>query len=146
MKAEIDHFLTNIEGEIIAQQQNRGLRASGASADSLRHTATETEGEIVGSGYFVQQIKGRRPGTLPPVSAIQDWIKAKGLDLNPWAVAVNMKKKGTTIFRGERQGLDIGSAVEKHRQEFVDSLVNAESLVIKATISNAFKQAQAALV
>lgn len=32
---------------------------------------------------------------MPPVEPIQRWIEKKGLDLNAWAVATNIKKFGT---------------------------------------------------
>lgn len=43
-------------------------------------------------GLFLDS--GTKPH-MPPVDAIDRWIKDKGLNLNAWAVATNIKKFGT---------------------------------------------------
>ena len=144
MKAEITTFLKQIEGELLKQYTSRNLRASGKFERELRKEATETEGTIYASGHARQMINGRRPGSLPPVQAIEDWIQAKGLDLNPWAVAKSIAKKGTTIFRG-RQGLDVSEAVGKYSDAFMIVLSREKAEVIQARIAESFKKAQEAL-
>lgn len=145
MKDEITTFLKQVEGELLKQYTSRNLKASGKFERELREEATETEGTIFASGHARQMINGRKPGSLPPVQAIEDWIQAKGLDLNPWAVAKSIAKKGTTIFRG-RQGLDVSEAVGKHSEEFMRILARNEAEVIQARIAQSFKKAQEALV
>jgi len=44
-------------------------------------------------GYAQFTDAGRQPGKQPPIKSIKKWAKAKGL--NPYAVAVNIKKYGT---------------------------------------------------
>jgi len=145
MKEQIVSFLTNIQGSLIAQYQSKGLRAFGTFQKELRHTADETGGKIYGPGHAVQMVLGRRPGAMPPIQAIEDWIQAKGLDLSPWAVAKSIARRGTSIYRGDREGLDIKESVDKHKDEFTNSLIAEQSMVIRATISLAFKQSAEAL-
>lgn len=145
MKEQIISFLTNIEGSLIAQYQSKGLRAFGTFQNELRHTVTEDSGQILAPGHAVQMILGRRPGAMPPIQAIEDWIRVKGLDLNPWAVAKSIARRGTSIHRGDREGLDVMEAVNKHKGEFTKELISRETLLIKATIGAAFKRAEEAL-
>lgn len=45
--------------------------------------------------YYKFVDEGRRPGAArPPIKAIAEWIKVKGLNLNPFAVANSIAKKG----------------------------------------------------
>lgn len=80
------------------------LRAAGKSATG--ELISETKGETTTSGNVVKWEgkapehyefvdKGRRAGaTPPPVKPIQQWINQKGLELNAYAVAKSIGKKG----------------------------------------------------
>ena len=46
--------------------------------------------------------KGRKPGALPPVDALQQWAKQRGL--NPWAVAQGIAQHGTRRSRTREPG------------------------------------------
>jgi hypothetical protein len=53
----------------------------------------KVEFSFLAYGEYVD--RGRRKGaTPPPIKPIQDWIKKKGLDLNAYAIAKSISKKG----------------------------------------------------
>jgi len=80
------------------------LRSAGKSAtgDLINETKGETtiNGNVVlfegkAPDYYEFVDKGRRAGaTPPPVKPINAWIRQKGLDLNAYAVAKSIGKKG----------------------------------------------------
>jgi len=90
------------------------LRAAGKSATGSLMMGTEGVTKIQGTRvvfegrapeHYVFVDKGRRPGAKPPpVRPIQKWIRDKGLDLNGFAVAKSIGKKGikpTNIYTNE---------------------------------------------
>jgi len=82
---------------------------------------------------------------MPPIEPIRKWIESRGLEISPWAIAKSIALKGTLIYQGRKQGLDIQEAVEKHKEEFIDSIAKSMASKIKSSILGGFKQAQAAL-
>ncbi|MGI4872075.1 MAG: hypothetical protein ACRYFX_12960, partial [Janthinobacterium lividum] len=66
----------------------------------------------------------------PPIVAIKEWLAAKRLTLNPYAVANSIAQKGTQLWRGEdarfRKPTDTFSAairlaLPRFRQELTDA-------------------------
>ena len=126
----ISKLLENVRAEIIDDQQTKGIRASGQSARSLKTKTREISGTIrgtlTGAAYFTFQEQGRRPGKMPPVQSIRDWIEAKGIQADnkeslAWAIAKNIAKTGTDIYRNKRPALAteqiIEIEIEKSRPE-----------------------------
>ncbi len=79
--------------------RSAGKNASGALIDKTKGETTINgnvvlfEGEAPAHYEFVD--KGRKAGaTPPPIKPINAWIKQKGLDLNAYAVAKSIGKKG----------------------------------------------------
>lgn len=126
----ISKLLENVRAEIIDDQQTKGIRASGQSARSLKTKTREISGTIkgtlTGAAYFTFQEQGRRPGKMPPVQSIRDWIEAKGIQSdNPeslaWAIAKKIAKEGSDIYQNKRPALAtqqiIEIEIEKSRPE-----------------------------
>jgi len=91
-------------GNTLITRIRQELRAGGKSATggliSGTTGAVKIEGtRVVFTGmapeHYIFVDKGRRPGAKPPpVRPIKEWIKRKGLDLNEFAVARSIAKKG----------------------------------------------------
>lgn len=82
------------------------MNASGEWLQSLETEVGEDSGKIRGRHYTEYLAKGRPPSDkLPPVSALEKWVKVKlglsGKQANSmaWAIAQNMKKKGSSHFQ-----------------------------------------------
>jgi len=123
-------FLTKYSDTLKDDQIKKGIRTTGNSARSLQIRVTKTGGTLSGSGYFVFQQEGRRPGALPPIEAIQRWILLKHLKLNAWAVAKSIAKKGTRAFRQPSHRLNIDAQAEIYKRELLENLGNAYSALI----------------
>lgn len=84
--------------------------ATGKTAKSLRFEVKEDGSilslRIVGRPYFMSLQTGRRPtrqgspkGDPTLVDAIKEWLEAKGLPGNAYAIAKNIHEKGTKLYR-----------------------------------------------
>jgi hypothetical protein len=95
--------INEIRALSIAEMERRGKVATGRTISTLSTVVTETPGFVTGELQGESQWKfvgnGRGPGKMPPIGPIQAWIAAKGLDINAWAVAKNMSKRGSKDFR-----------------------------------------------
>ena len=96
----------NLGNDVIESQRGKGLRASGESADSI-HVITQASGSRVvsqlwGSITFTWQQNGRPPNksgkpSRKMVEELAVWLKIRGLDYSPWAVATNIAKHGIPV-------------------------------------------------
>ena len=124
----LDRVNTQGRGMIVKIRQD--LRGAGKSASGSLVQGTIGMGTITGSRviyegkapeHYIFVDKGRRAGAkMPPIKPIQQWIKQRGLDLNAFAVARSIAKKGikpTNIYTNAivdfKKGLDISDLVTK---------------------------------
>jgi len=79
--------------------------ATRALLNSVRWQKNESFGQlsydIIALDYIVGLDAGVEPGEtpFPTIEALQKWIAAKGLDLNPYAVRNSIIANGTTWYR-----------------------------------------------
>lgn len=93
----------------------RWINASGRSSAAFQ--VEDKDGvhvRLVYKGDDVAPLDSIQYGTtgVAPVSVLSDWIRDKGLDLNPWAIRTNIKKRGGTERHVEPQDWVIGPVVE----------------------------------
>lgn len=96
IKEEIDSILVDIK-ELYRQS---GKKASGQFEEGLEAVYEPNKGTIRGYVYLA----GRKAGKMPPVQAILEWLKVKGIrpieqrmsiTSLAWAIAKNIAKRGT---------------------------------------------------
>lgn len=103
----------------------RWINASGRSSDAFKVevSADGMRVQLVYRGDDVAPLFSIQDGTtgVAPVSVLAEWIADKGLDLNPWAVRTNIKKRGGTERHFEHQDWviqpEIDAAMEELRRE-----------------------------
>lgn len=103
----------------------RWINASGRSSAAFKVEVSEdgTRVRLVYRGDDVAPLFSIQDGTtgVAPVSVLAEWIEDKGLDLNPWAVRANIKKRGGTERLFEPQDWviqpEIDAAMEALRRE-----------------------------
>lgn len=122
-----------------------------ASGDWVDKVAAETEpnkGVITGLDYTEYPAQGRMPNKDADPKAlkawagwagntfIKDWVNDKGLSLNPFAVAYNIAKKGTELYRndGEPNFLDVLSTPEVQ-----DYIIQELGFGLKASVQNTLR-------
>ena len=71
----IKEELEAIRADILDLYNASGKRTSGEFEEGLETSYSEGKGTL--SGYLY--LGGRKPGKRPPISAIEDWIEAKGI-------------------------------------------------------------------
>lgn len=143
----ISQFFKSTITDLKSDQVSKGLYSSGKSADSLQSDSNTEGGLLYGSAYFYQQIVGRKPGKMPPVSDIIAWIEAKQIKPETgtveglaWAIAKKIAREGTDINEGKRQGLDFINIVGKNRDELVKNLIKGTKEQIITSLRSTIKK------
>lgn len=103
----------------------RWINASGRSSEAFKVevSADGNRVQLVYRGDDVAPLFSIQDGTtgVAPVRVLAEWIEDKGLDLNPWAVRANIKKRGGTERHFEHQDWviqpEIDAAMEALRRE-----------------------------
>lgn len=118
---QILKYLEAVKDEIAEQIQNVNpvtgfkMDASGKTIQSMQVIPSNTGGKLVAGGWIIYLENGRGP-TSPTgpyqhsddslLDIITQWIKDKGLDLNPYAVTKKIHKEGTRLYRlGGKSGV-----------------------------------------
>jgi hypothetical protein len=75
------------------------------------------------------------------VENIRRWIEAKGLDLNAWAVAKNMAKRGSKDWRNKAPNVFLSAIDDFENNGGAESLTNEvagyfEEQVVEAVVNN----------
>jgi len=107
VKASAKEALELLAVQAVANMQRNLLkgkypaRATGKLFDELRNAEVTIEGDEVilefKMPFYWRWVEwGRPPGKMPPLEAIKDWLKIKGLpEEMAWPVAQMIKKQGT---------------------------------------------------
>jgi len=132
-----------IRQDLIKRHDALKMRSSGKWASSLE-VVVDTEAfkataRIIGEKYTEQLVWGRRPGKFPPIKAIEQWIKDKGLKIYgkmkisslAYIIARKIAHEGTKYF--QQGGTDlIESVITPQRiQNIIDkiSLIHVDNFV-----------------
>lgn len=95
------------KAELQKSLERYGRKATGRTIAAIREEHTETGFEIYGPRHIYTLVYGRGP-TSPNgpyqnsgqslLQSIKEWIAAKGLNLNPFAVTAKIHKRGTRLY------------------------------------------------
>lgn len=125
----LEIYLEKTLQDLLKESRAKGFYASGKThANTFTEVKPDgSEGMLHAPRHIETTFKGigRKPGTMPPVLSIQEWIKIKGLNLNPWATAKRMMISGNAVYRGAREGIDFKSIKAKHFEEFKQNCLAA---------------------
>lgn len=98
--------LEDLRQRIIENMGRADQIVSGKTRDSLQVNVRELSGVLTGRQAFATLENGSRPWSRPPkrtpkwfADIIGEWIDAKGLDLNKWAVAHTIIHEGSKLYR-----------------------------------------------
>lgn len=151
---ELINIFDDVVGELRASAESKGLDASGNLIASIRF-----EPQILGEvfrfklilpDYYKWVDEGRRAGKFPPINAILDWMKDKGIvprnkdgkrlkttknSLKSLAFAISrgIAKKGT-IKRFGHKGSNFYTNVIPDEREFVKSIIKRVAVAAKQDI------------
>lgn len=106
--------------------------ASGSLVNSINYRLQDTANGInvilLANDYLKYVDQGRRPGTYPPIQAIQRWVAIKGIPKQAaWAIRTNIYKFGikpTNVIRKTRNIIETSrNANRKYEERMVDNIV-----------------------
>jgi len=105
--------------------------ASGSLVNSINYRLQETANGInlvlLANDYLKWVDRGRKPGTYPPIQAIQRWVAIKGIPKQAaWAIRTNIFKFGikpTRVIAKTRFQLETNRTyAQKYERMIVDTL------------------------
>lgn len=105
--ATLFEYFNTVKQQIIDAALQKGMSATGKTLNSLQVVPTPNGYELQASSniYFMEHGRGPThvgrgsPGNPDLVEIIQDWLDARSLNLNPYAVANTIHKNGTRLYR-----------------------------------------------
>ena len=126
----IIQFLETIREQIIRDQAEKGMRATGKSADSLRiNMIDDDEGQLLGSVAIRFQVTGRGPGKFPPRENILEWMRARQIEESAlYAIQKKIAERGTDIFQGKRPGLSLNEIIDDNFGQFQTEIRNRKTV------------------
>ena len=148
-KALTDRLVNDIQTKMIERKGSMGqfsstVNASGKLADSITYKVDVYRLKVQGNDYIYYLQNGRGPNKNQSKEAlwkfagwagstfIKDWINDRGLDLNPFAVAYNLGKNGSSIFQAG--GSDLVSGI--FNEALQDSIEDDFSKLVASEISS----------
>ncbi len=126
----ISLFLNSVAEALKQDQASKDMRASGASAASLREESNNEGSSLWGSNYWQFQITGRGPGKFPPIENILAWLATRNIqaDISPRSLAFLIARKiarvGSDIFKGAKEGIDFKGILAAHMETLKRNLGN----------------------
>lgn len=128
--------LEALKDDLIRRYEELGMKASGAWEQSLQVQTDEVagllKGTISGEGYTYYMQHGRKAGNLPPIAAIEQWIRARGIQPIEkkmkvsglaWAIAKKIAREGTKRSRNEDKPAFIDEVITGERvQEIINKV------------------------
>ena len=136
--------LEDLRQRIIENMGRADQIVSGKTRDSLQVNVRELSGVLTGRQAFATLENGSRPWSRPPkrtpkwfADLIGEWIDAKGLDLNQWAVAHTIIHKGSKLYRTGGRADIYSPEIQTTMDRTGDRIVNKyEVLVTDRLIMN----------
>ena len=144
----VEDFLEELRDKQLEVHDREKMRASGRTRETFTVLMEKDKGTLFGPAHIRQLEQGRRPGNMPPVSSILEWIRNKGISTeNPtslaWAIATKIKNEGTRRWRGEqRKPSGIVSDVfdEKEFKDFVERMGDVYGKFAATYLSDELKE------
>ena len=144
-----DHLAGQIGLELVAQGHNN----TGTLIESVRVDLVETLTGVVliasnlDYGQYIND--GRKPGTMPPISALAKWVMQRGIaseqrEVNSiaWAIAIAIKKQGSPTrgaFKYSKNGKRtdwIGQVLEANERIIVEHIEQASIVEVEVKFNN----------
>lgn len=106
--------------------------ASGSLVNSINYRlqpiAEGIQVQLLANDYLQYVDRGRRPGTYPPIQAIQRWVQIKGMKKEAaWAIRTNIYKYGikpTNVIKKTKNIIESSrNANRLYEQRMVDNIV-----------------------
>jgi hypothetical protein len=153
----VNKWLEGAKKDLFKNYIKLGLKASGDWGDSLESksqvTPTKIKASISANDYTVQLEEGRKPNrNQNPVKLkawvgwagstfLKDWVKNKGINVNPYAAAWKIAKEGWKIPNKYNKGGLVSDVITDDRiKSLVDELVGFKVSEVRSDIIRRFRR------
>jgi len=136
--------LDALRSRIAANIKTSNQYASGSMSQSLTIESKPNQWSLLAAKFFAVLQTGRKPGKMPPISNILNWIKSRSIQLEgksnlsmAWGIAKWIAKHGTRLFQsGGRKDIYTNEIKTFKKNLFSDIRIKL-SVYIKQTIQDA---------
>lgn len=129
--------LEDLRKRIIENMGKADQIVTGKTRDSMRVEVQGLSGVLTGRQAFATLETGSRPWSRPPkrvprffADLIGEWIDAKGLDLNKWAVAHTIIHKGSKLYREGGRADVYSPELQKTIDRIGDRIMNQYAVLV----------------
>lgn len=139
-----------LKDDLIKAYDAKGMRASGKFAESLEVKVQGLTAQLWGEDYAQQLETGRKSGRFPPISAIEQWIKDKGIanriegqiSISSLAFLIARKIAQSGWKREEYGGVELISSVvtDERIQKIIDEVGAEQAMIYTTEIITMVKQ------
>jgi hypothetical protein len=139
-----------LKDDLIKAYDAKGMRASGKFAESLEVKVNGLNAQLWGESYAQQLETGRRAGKFPNISAIEQWIKDKGIanriqgeiSISSLAFLIARKIAQRGWKREEYGGVELISEVvtDVRIQKIIDEVGVEQAMIYSTEIINLTKE------
>jgi len=133
-----------LKKDLIIAYDAKGMRASGKFADTLEVQVTGLTARLFGEDYSQQLETGRKAGRFPPINAIEQWIKDKGIanriqgeiSISSLAFLIARKIARNGWKREDHGGVQLISEVvtDQRIQNIIDEVGTEQALIYTSEI------------
>jgi hypothetical protein len=145
LKQSITDFLNEVKKAY--QTDLRRFRSTGQSHNEFRVSTANNEGTLTGANYLYYLMNGRKPGKFPPISAMLDYIRAKGIKGRDqktgrfitdrslaFLFARAIAEKGNKVFQGKVAPLNVDDEIVKLRKKYAKEIAVAGAFGFKLNL------------
>lgn len=138
-----------LKEDLIAKHRELGMPASGKWVETLEAKTTRLTGVISGQHYTQQLVSGRPNGKFPPISAIENWIKDKGIkpfdrkmkiSTLAFLIARKIAEVGTQYFQDGGTDLIDGVITPERIQSILDKVTRFQINSFTTELEDTFKK------
>ena len=129
--------LEDLRKRIIKNMGKADQIVTGKTRDSMLVEVQGLSGVLTGRQAFATLETGSRPWSRPPkrvprffADLIGEWIDAKGLDLNKWAVAHTIIHKGSKLYREGGRADVYSPELQKTIDRIGDRIMNQYAVLV----------------
>lgn len=129
--------LEDLRKRIIENMGKADQIVTGKTRDSMQVDVQGLSGVLTGRQAFATLETGSRPWSRPPkrvprffADLIGEWIDAKGLDLNKWAVAHTIIHKGSKLYREGGRADVYSPELQKTIDRIGDRIMNQYAVLV----------------
>lgn len=128
--------------DIRANMGAAGMNVTNETSHSLKFTirqeGTRFRFTLTGRPFFMTVQTGRKPTpdkkpSREMIENITAWVEGRNIDVNPWAIAVSIQKKGTKLWQDGGRTDIVDPAVEDFLENVSQSILTAfgDEVIVK---------------